>query len=81
MFEALMIVEDDAQEAFLKRLVERLACELGVPLALRVRSAQGGSGRVLTHLKSYTASWKAGKEGCENDWINQYAGQGAASAE
>jgi hypothetical protein len=63
MFEALLFVEDDAQEAFLKRLVERLASEAGVPVALRVRSAQGGSGWVLTHLKNYAANWKAGREG------------------
>jgi hypothetical protein len=45
MFEVLMFVEDDAQETFLKRLVERLACEAGVMLTLRVRIAQGGPGR------------------------------------
>jgi hypothetical protein len=58
MFEALMFVEDDAQEAFLKRLVERLASEAGVNLTLKVRTAQGGSGWVLNHLKTYAASWK-----------------------
>lgn len=63
MFEALMFVEDDAQEAFLKRFVGRLAREAGVNLALRVRSAQGGSGWVLNHLKSYVAGWRAGEEG------------------
>lgn len=63
MFEALMFVEDDAQETFLKRLVERLACEAGVELRLRVRISQGGSGRVLNQLKSYVAGWKAGTEG------------------
>jgi hypothetical protein len=62
MFEALMFVEDDAQEAFLKCLVGRLASEAGVDLTLKVRIAQGGSGWVLNHLKSYAASWKAGKE-------------------
>lgn len=62
MFEALMFVEDDAQEIFLKRLVGRLASEAGVKLTLKVRSAQGGSGWVFNHLKSYAASWKAGKE-------------------
>lgn len=39
-----------------------MASETGVPLMVRVRSAQGGSGWVLTQLKSYAARWKARKE-------------------
>ena len=62
MFEALLFVEDGAQEAFLMGLVGRLASEAGVNLSWKVRVAQGGSGRVLNHLKSYAASCKAGKE-------------------
>ena len=63
MFEAMMFVEDDAQETFLKRLVVRLAAEAEVNLTLRVRSAHGGSGAVLNHLRNYVANWKAGREG------------------
>jgi hypothetical protein len=62
MFEALLFVEDDAQESFLKRLVGRLASEAGVNLSLKVRVAQGGSGWVVNHLKRYAAGWKAGRE-------------------
>lgn len=62
MFEAWLFVEDFAQERFLKTLVERLASQARVPLALRVRSAQGGAGRVLVHLKHFAASWEAGRE-------------------
>ena len=62
MFEALMFVEDDAQETFLKRLVERLSAEAGVNLKMRVRSAHGGAGFALSQLKSYVANWRADKE-------------------
>lgn len=62
MPEVLLFVEDDAQEAFLKSLVERLSSEAGVHLTARVRTANGGSGWVLNHLKSYAARWKAGHE-------------------
>jgi hypothetical protein len=62
MFELLMFVEDDAQETFLKRLVERMACEAGIKLTVRVRIAHGGSGSVLNQLKSYATGWKAGRE-------------------
>jgi len=62
MPDALMFVEDDAQEAFLRRLVGRLASESGVDLTVRVRSAHGGAGRVLNQLKTYAARWKVGQE-------------------
>lgn len=62
MFDALMFVEDDAQEMFLRRLVDRLSAEAGVRLKLRVRSSQGGAGVALNQLKSYVASWRTGKE-------------------
>lgn len=62
MPEALMFVEDDAQEAFLRRLVGRLASESRVDLTVRVRSARGGAGWVVSQLKSYVTRWKAGQE-------------------
>jgi len=48
-----LFVEDRAHEAFLKRLVERLAREEHVDVIVRVRSARGGHGRALEEFRLY----------------------------
>lgn len=62
MREVLLFVEDDAQEKFVGRLLERVARESGVALRVRVRSARGGWGQVLRELKSFHDSFSRGAE-------------------
>ena len=62
MPEVLLFVEDDAQEAFLARLVERLAREAGTSLSVRVRAGRGGCGRVLGQLRDFAGARKKGTE-------------------
>lgn len=62
MPEALLFVEDAAQEVFLKKLVERLACNAGLILDIRVRNAQGGSGHTLKEVERFEVRWKRQKE-------------------
>jgi len=62
MPEILLILEDAAQEAFLRPLVERLSGEAGIPLSMRVRSSQGGYGKALSALRAYVQAVKNAKE-------------------
>jgi len=48
-----LFVEDLAHEAFLAPLIERVAAESDTEVAVRVRSARGGHGRVLDELRRY----------------------------
>lgn len=48
-----LFVEDRAHEAFLVPLIERIAAQEGLAVAVRVRSARGGHGRALQELKLY----------------------------
>jgi hypothetical protein len=51
-----LFVEDRAHEQFLKALVGRLSAEADRPVVIRVRSAQGGHGRVLSEFALYQAT-------------------------
>ena len=48
-----LFVEDSAHEALLRALVRRIAVEEGLTVIVRIRSAQGGRGRVLGELRNY----------------------------
>jgi hypothetical protein len=48
-----LFVEDRAHEAFVRALLERLAREARRGITIRVRSARGGHGRVLSELGLY----------------------------
>lgn len=48
-----IFVEDRAHEAFLLRLLERIAREENTAVSPRVRSARGGHGRAIDELKLY----------------------------
>ncbi len=48
-----LFVEDHAQEAFLKPLIERVGREEGVHLRVRVRSPQVGAPRALREFQAY----------------------------
>ncbi len=62
MADVLLLAEDDAQESFVGTLVRRIAEELGVAANVRVRSAQGGYGRVLKELQALADACKRGME-------------------
>jgi hypothetical protein len=51
-----LFVEDHAHEEFLKAVLHRLAREEGKSILVRVRSARGGHGRVLTEFSLYQKS-------------------------
>lgn len=51
-----LFVEDHAHEEFLKAMLHRLAREEGRSITVRVRSARGGHGRVLTEFSLYQKS-------------------------
>jgi hypothetical protein len=51
-----LFVEDHAHEEFLKAVLYRLAREEGKSILVRVRSARGGHGRVLTEFALYQKS-------------------------
>jgi hypothetical protein len=51
MPEVVLIVEDSAQELFLRPLIERLAAENKVLIHIRIKSARGGLTRVLEQLQ------------------------------
>lgn len=48
-----LFAEDRAHEEWLRPLLERVAREENVSVRIRVRSARGGHGRVLSELKAY----------------------------
>ncbi len=51
-----LFVEDRAHEEFLKAMLNRIAQKEGKAVIVRVRSARGGHGRVLTELSVYQKS-------------------------
>lgn len=51
-----LFVEDHAHEEFLKAMLHRLAREEGKTIMVRVRSARGGHGRVLSEFSLYQKS-------------------------
>lgn len=55
-----LFAEDRAHEEWLRPLLERLANQEGVVARVRVRSARGGHGRVITELKTYQRSFERG---------------------
>jgi hypothetical protein len=61
MSDVLLFVEDAAQENFLGAMLTRLARESGLSLSLRIRSARGGSARVLAELESFVRDAGRGK--------------------
>ncbi len=54
MFSINLIVEDRAHARFLEALLNRLADQYAVPVEIRLGSARGGHGRVISKLKEYT---------------------------
>ncbi len=48
-----LFVEDQAHEAFIKAMINRLAINEDRSISLQVRSARGGHGRALTELSLY----------------------------
>lgn len=58
-----LFVEDRAHEEFLKAMINRLALEENKPVTLRIRSARGGHGRVLTEFSLYQRGVKGGIAG------------------
>jgi len=60
MPDVLLFVEDDAQEVFIRRLVECLAQKDGIRLTITVCAA-GGYGRVLRQLQNFVKHWKMGR--------------------
>ncbi len=55
-------LEDNLHELFFTTLTRRVAEDLGVVIALDVRNATGGKGRVMAELKSYLRDVRAGRE-------------------
>lgn len=62
MIEVLLFVEDMAQEQFLKKIALRVANETSVAVSVKVRSAYGGSVKVINELEKYVSRWECGKE-------------------
>ena len=61
MPDILLFVEDSAQEKFLSAMLVRLAGDAHVSLHVRVRTAQGGIGRVLGQLESFAQEVERGR--------------------
>lgn len=61
-FVLVLIVEDAAHEKFLVPLIGRMATAPGVPLEIRIRSAGGGSGRVLKELERMSKDCERGNQ-------------------
>ncbi|MCX5682481.1 MAG: hypothetical protein NT049_02195 [Planctomycetota bacterium] len=53
-------MEDQAHELFIGAMVHRLAADCGKEIVVRVRSARGGHGRVLSELSLYQQSVEKG---------------------
>lgn len=58
-----LFVEDRAHEEFLRPLVARIANEAEVEIAVRIRSARGGYGRVVADFKLYQTLVEKGVAG------------------
>lgn len=58
-----LFVEDRAHEEFLIPMIRRLACEEGLSVAPRARSARGGHGRALKELELYQDAAEKGIAG------------------
>lgn len=53
MIKIIVFGEDFAHEVFLRILLQRLAVEHGLEVAIQVRSATGGHGRMMRELREY----------------------------
>lgn len=58
-----LFAEDRAHESLLRALIARIATEEGLQARVRVRSARGGHGRVLTEFRAYQQAAIAGLAG------------------
>jgi hypothetical protein len=55
-----LFAEDRAHEEWLRPLLERVAREENATVRIRVRSARGGHGRVITELRNYQRGFEKG---------------------
>ena len=59
MFKISLFAEDYGHEAFLRPLLERLAADYELSVAIRPYSVRGGHGKVVSELKEYVADLMA----------------------
>lgn len=62
MHRIILFAEDTAHESFVRALVDRLSREYAVDVALDVRSAIGGHGRVMRELRRYLLDVQRGND-------------------